>query len=125
MEEERWEEEKRREWERLESMKLSEQERNTILEVNTVFVFKRSCKNGGSRNLFLCTKMFFFSQGLRTNWSELHHQYQRLSLLTDTLPKKIRRGQIEGQLDELEKFVSLIDKHPVIVISDDPFFGSY
>ena len=45
--------------------------------------------------------------------------YQKLSLLTDTLPKKMRREQVESQLDELERFVNLIEKHRVIIVADD------
>ena len=73
--------------------------------------------------LFLDSFDFFLIilQGLRTNWSELHHVYQGLSLLTDTLPKKNRRERIEGQLDELEKFIQLLEKHPVIIITDNPY----
>ena len=62
-----------------------------------------------------------FFQGLRTNWSELHHIYQGLSLLTDTLPKKNRRERIEGQLTELEKFIELLEKHPIIIVTDNPY----
>ena len=42
-------------------------------------------------------------------------------MLTDTLPKKNRREKIEVQLDEIEKFIDLIDKHPIIIISDNPY----
>ena len=45
--------------------------------------------------------------------------YQKLSLLTDTLPKKTRREQVEVQLDELERFVGLIERHKVIIVADD------
>ena len=92
-EERRWEEERRREEARLEAMRLSDEERAGILE------------------------------GLRANWSELHHAYQRLSLLTDTLPKKLRREQAEAQLDELERLIALVEKHTVILVSDDPYFS--
>ena len=89
-----------------------------------------------------CIVNLSYSQGLRANWSHLHHTYQvkhepnqsqsyiddihcqfwqGLSLLTDTLPKKNRREKIEVQLDEIEKFIDLIDKHPVIIISDNPY----
>lgn len=53
------------------------------------------------------------------NWSNLQQQYQRLSLLTDTLPKKIRKEVIEARLNELETFIALLEKHPVIVIMDN------
>ena len=90
-EEAKWEAEKRAEAERIEAMRLSDAERESILT------------------------------GLKTNWSEVHHQYQKLSLLTDTLPKKLKREQIESQLDQLEKFVSLIEKHPIIIVADNPY----
>ncbi len=87
----KWEAERAEERERWERMRLSDQERGEILS------------------------------GLRANWSEAQHQYQRLSLLTDTLPKKLRREQLEAQLDVLEKYVALIERHPVIVVADDPY----
>ena len=62
--------------------------------------------------------IIFAAQGLRTNWSDLQHTYQKLSLLTDTLPKKMRREQVESQLDELERFVNLIESHSVIIVAD-------
>ena len=62
-------------------------------------------------------------QGLRSNWSDLQHTYQKLSLLTDTLPKKTRREQVEAQLDELERFVGLIERHKVIIVTDDRHGG--
>ena len=71
--------------------------------------------------MFVLNTKYVLVQGLRTNWSELHHLYQGLSLLTDTLPKKLRREKIEAQLDEIEKFIDLIEKNPVIVISDNPY----
>jgi hypothetical protein len=61
---------------------------------------------------------------LRANWSDLHHQYQGLSLLTDTLPKKNRRERLESRMDELEKFIDLIEKNPIIIISDNPYLFS-
>ena len=69
------------------------------------------------RNLF----QFNPFQGLRTNWSDLHHSYQKLSLLTDTLPKKLRREQMEAQMDTIERFVALLEAHAVIIIADNPY----
>jgi hypothetical protein len=90
----RWEDEQEAIVKRKEMMKLQDHERQSILD------------------------------GLRANWSELHHLYQGLSLLTDTLPKKLRREKIEAQLDEMEKFIDLIEKNPIIVISDNPYLFS-
>ena len=57
------------------------------------------------------------------NWSEYHYQYQRLSLLTDTLPKRLKREQLESQLDELEGFIAMMERNPVIIISDNPYIS--
>jgi Calmodulin-binding len=45
-------------------------------------------------------------------------------LLTDTLPKKNRRERLESRMDELEKFIDLIEKNPIIIISDNPYLFS-
>jgi len=78
--------------ERYEKMKLSNEERAAILK------------------------------GLRANWSEAHHFYQGLSLLTDTLPKKIRRERAEARLDQLERFLDLVEKHAIIIVADGPVY---
>lgn len=116
---------------RVENMKLSTEEREQIMEVSRGITSRNLCSMG--RRTFPSERECLHLsredqktnnlclQGLRCNWSELQHQYQGLSLLTDTLPKKIRRTSLEMQLDELERFLALIEKHPVIIISDRMF----
>jgi len=54
--------------------------------------------------------------GLKTNWEILHHQFQGLSVVTDTLPKKNRKEKLESEMKQLERDIELIESHPVIYI---------
>ncbi|XP_066250403.1 enkurin [Euwallacea similis] len=58
--------------------------------------------------------------GLKKNWEELQKQYQRLPILTDTIPKKIKKSKLEADLKQIEKDVALIERHPHIYVYDDP-----
>ncbi|KAG9340099.1 hypothetical protein JZ751_022022, partial [Albula glossodonta] len=53
-------------------------------------------------------------QGLKRNWEELHHQYQALSIVTDTGPKKYHKERLEQQMKQLEKDIDLIERHKTI-----------
>ena len=55
--------------------------------------------------------------GLKTNWEELHHQYQGLSVVTDTAPKKARKESLEAQMKQLERDIETVEKHKVIYIA--------
>ena len=55
--------------------------------------------------------------GLKSNWEELHHDYQGLSVVTDTAPKKYRKERMEAEMKQLERDIELIEKHGVIYIS--------
>lgn len=57
--------------------------------------------------------------GLKTNWEEIHHQYQGLSVVTDTAPKKNRKERMEAEMDQLEKDIELLEKHTKIYIASD------
>lgn len=59
--------------------------------------------------------------GLKKNWEELHHQYQGLSVVTDTAPKKARKERMEAEMKQLERDIETIEKHKVIYIAN-PFF---
>ena len=56
--------------------------------------------------------------GLKSNWEELHHQYQGLSVVTDTAPKKNRKERMEAEMKQLEKDIETIEKHRVIYIAN-------
>lgn len=56
--------------------------------------------------------------GLKMNWEELHHQYQGLSVVTDTAPKKARKERMEAEMKQLERDIETIEKHKIIYIGD-------
>ena len=60
--------------------------------------------------------------GLKKNWEELHREYQTLSVVIDTVPKKQRKDRLERQMKQLEKDIELLEAHPIIYISDDNQF---
>lgn len=57
-------------------------------------------------------------EGLKTNWEELHHVYQGLSVVTDTAPKKHRKEKMEAEMKQLEKDIEMIQRHSVIYIAN-------
>ena len=57
-------------------------------------------------------------RGLKTNWEEIHDQYQGLSVVTDTAPKKNRKERMEAEMKQLERDIEAIEKHPVIYIAN-------
>ena len=56
--------------------------------------------------------------GLKTNWEELHHEYQGLSVVTDTAPKKNRKERMEAEMKQLERDIEMIEKHRIIYIAN-------
>ena len=57
--------------------------------------------------------------GLKKNWEELHHQFQGLSVVTDTVMKKARKEKLEAEMKQLETDIDLIEKHKVIYIANE------
>nr|KAG5709343.1 hypothetical protein BaRGS_029192 [Batillaria attramentaria] len=56
--------------------------------------------------------------GLKANWEDIHKQYQGLSVVTDTTPKKNRKERMEAQMKQLEKDIELLEKHSIIYIGN-------
>jgi len=63
--------------------------------------------------------------GLKCNWNEIHHQYQGLSVVTDTAPKKNRKERMEAEMNQLEKDIELLEKHQKIFIAQPKMMGAY
>ncbi|XP_030765552.1 enkurin [Sitophilus oryzae] len=61
-------------------------------------------------------------KGLKQNWEELQKQYQGLPILTDTIPKKVRKSKLEDELKQIEKDIVLVERHPYIYIYNDAEF---
>lgn len=58
---------------------------------------------------------------MKENWKELQKQYQLLPILTDTIPKINRKLNLEKELAQIEKDISLLEKHPYIYVYDEDF----
>ncbi|KAL0961645.1 hypothetical protein UPYG_G00353570 [Umbra pygmaea] len=58
-------------------------------------------------------------QGLKKNWGELHHQYQGLSVVTDTITKKHRKERLELEMKQLEQDIDLIERYKTIYIANN------
>ncbi|XP_058966474.2 enkurin [Pocillopora verrucosa] len=78
------------------------------------------CRQGAMKNLTEAERQGILD-GLKKNWEELHHQYQGLSVVTDTAPKKARKERMEAEMKQLERDIETIEKHRVIYIAN-PFF---
>ena len=86
--------------------------------------------------------------GLKANWEELHHQYQGLSVVTDTgtcgfvwliiniifillfsilkpqfnhsqVPKKYRKERMEAEMKQLELDIEMIEKNDEIYVAEN------
>ncbi|KAK3587935.1 hypothetical protein CHS0354_014450 [Potamilus streckersoni] len=60
----------------------------------------------------------FMLAGLKKNWEEIHDQYQGLSVVTDTAPKKNRKERMEAEMKQLERDIESIEKHKIIYIAN-------
>lgn len=56
--------------------------------------------------------------GLKKQWEDVHHEYQTLSVMIDTIPKRLHKERLEHQMQLLEKDIDLLQKHQVIYIAD-------
>jgi len=53
--------------------------------------------------------------GLKAKWEELHHQYQGISVVTDTAPKKNRKERLEASMSGLERDIALLERSRIYV----------
>jgi hypothetical protein len=56
--------------------------------------------------------------GLKANWTQLHREFQGLSVVVDTESKKLRKKGMEEKLAQLEADIQRIESHPVIYVQD-------
>jgi hypothetical protein len=56
--------------------------------------------------------------GLKQNWDELQKTYLSLSVVTDTIPKRMRKEKIETEMKLLEKDIDLLQRHQLIYVAD-------
>lgn len=55
--------------------------------------------------------------GLKKNWEMAHHDYQGLSLVTDTEHKRQKKERLEGLMKQLERDIDVLEKHSVIYVA--------
>ncbi|XP_003229444.2 enkurin [Anolis carolinensis] len=58
-------------------------------------------------------------EGLKTNWEEVHKQFQALSVVIDSISKKLRKEKLELQMKQLEEDIKVLEKHKVIYIKNE------
>lgn len=58
-------------------------------------------------------------QGLKMNWEKTHTEYQRLSLVIDTLSKKAHKEQLELAMKKLEKDIDYFERFTIIYIANN------
>ena len=77
-------------------------------------------RGGGGRGVVTgvcCWSRQALLAGLKANWEDLHHQYQGLSVITDTAPKKARKERMEAEMKQLEKDIELLERHNRLYVS--------
>ncbi|XP_029384866.1 enkurin [Echeneis naucrates] len=55
-------------------------------------------------------------EGLKKTWDELHHEYQGLSLVTDTLSKKAHKERLETGMKQIENDIKFFERFQTIYI---------
>lgn len=99
---------------RKEDMERAQQEYNEYIQ--------ESMRQGAMKTLSETERQNIVA-GLKTNWDELQHQYQGLSVVTDTAPKKNRKERMEAEMDQLEKDIELLEKHSnIYIVSGNEYY---
>uniref|UniRef100_A0A8C6SFM6 Enkurin, TRPC channel interacting protein n=1 Tax=Neogobius melanostomus TaxID=47308 RepID=A0A8C6SFM6_9GOBI len=58
-------------------------------------------------------------QGLKKNWDKLHHEYQGLSVVIDTMSKLAHKDRLEAEMTQLEKDIKRIERFQIIYLTDN------
>ncbi|XP_075683647.1 enkurin [Rhinoderma darwinii] len=58
-------------------------------------------------------------QGIKKNWDQLHHEFQGLSVVIDTPPKKAHKEALEAEMRQLERDIDMIERHRIIYIANN------
>ncbi|XP_044033006.1 enkurin [Siniperca chuatsi] len=58
-------------------------------------------------------------EGLKKNWDKLHHEYQGLSLVTDTMSKKFHKERLEVAMKQLENDITLFERFKTVYIPNN------
>ena len=55
--------------------------------------------------------------GLKAKWEKIHHEYQGISVVTDTAPKKNRKERMEAQMSQLERDIDLLERNNFLYVA--------
>ncbi|XP_061441560.1 enkurin-like [Rhineura floridana] len=58
-------------------------------------------------------------EGLKQNWEEINQEFQNLSVVLDSLPRKLRKEKMETQMKALEHDITVLEKHKVVYIAKE------
>lgn len=78
------------------------------------FIYSQ-CKNEALSTVDANEKAYILNC-LKDKWSKLHHEYQGLSVVTDTAPKKNRKEKLENAMSQIEKDIGFFERHDSILI---------
>lgn len=78
------------------------------------FIYSQ-CKNEALSTVDADEKSYILNC-LKDKWSKLHHEYQGLSVVTDTAPKKNRKEKLENAMSQIEKDIEFFERHDSILV---------
>ncbi|KAJ6666771.1 hypothetical protein lerEdw1_020495 [Lerista edwardsae] len=58
-------------------------------------------------------------EGLKKNWEEINREFQGLSVVTDTIPKRLHKEKLEVEMKQLEHDIKAIEKHCFIYVAQE------
>lgn len=92
----------------------------TFNELKTLQIYLKKAKrivrnytSGLLSYLSFFTRLF---QDLKYNWALKQKAFLQLPMLTDTIPKILKKTKMEQELKQLEKDIALIENNPYIYI---------
>lgn len=56
-------------------------------------------------------------KNLKAKWDQLNYKYQGLSVVTDTVPKKFRKENLENEMSSVQADIKFLEKHTKIFIN--------
>nr|XP_060639383.1 enkurin-like [Anolis sagrei ordinatus] len=58
-------------------------------------------------------------KGLKTNWEEVNKEFQALSVVIDSVSRKLRKEKMELEMKQLEEDIKVLEKHKIIYIKNE------
>ncbi|XP_065666730.1 enkurin isoform X2 [Hydra vulgaris] len=102
---------------------LTDRNKELSLLQNEYDLFVQESINHGAMKCLSSTERDSIISGLKLNWEEIHHQYQGLSVVTDTAPKRNRKERMEAVMNQLEKDIELLESHSKIYVSNPTYLS--